>query len=105
MKREQQKQHEDPQTPSSAIDPSLDADLNDSASEAAAVKIQSRQRGKMARREVAMKREQQKQHEDPQASSSAIDPSLDADLNDSASEAAAVKIQSRQRGRMARREV
>merc|ERR1712091_155333 len=102
MKREQPSQQKDVQASSSAVDPSLDADLNDSASEAAAVKIQSRQRGKMARREVAVKREQPSQQKDVQASSSAVDPSLDAVLNDSASEAAALKIQSIHRGNEAR---
>ena len=48
-----------------------------------------------------MKREQASQQEYLQASSSPVDLSLDADLNDSQSEAAAVKIQSMQRGKKA----
>jgi len=94
--------------------PASDPTLNDADAEAAAVKIQSIQKGKQARKEVAaLKAEKDGAAEKPEEANVTQEPALteeeaakqDPTLNDAESEAAAVKIQAMHKGKQARKEV
>lgn len=94
--------------------PATDPTLNDADAEAAAVKIQSIQKGKQARKEVAaLKAEKDGAADKPEEANVTQEPALteeeaakqDPTLNDAESEAAAVKIQAMHKGKQARKEV
>ena len=85
----------------------IDIDLNDPEVEMAATKIQAGFKGKKAREEVKMMKEEMdvKVEESEQINEKAVEEEIDIDLNDPEVEMAATKIQAGFKGKKARDEV